>query len=279
MICSFLTLLLPSVLHAQGYPGGGTWRAYHCDAQGNDIPNDTLLNGAYPLRGTQSLTASGNNYPANDLGTSYPHNNGTTLPFPALEADTHGNVDYGIGYDGYFDQMRALNYVTDAYGSNIGTYTYTDSSGHLVTAGPWNGTVLRDAQGQLLTYFQWRYVNLASGQPMPPPTGSVAPDHLDLLLRTHLATTYLAINGGYVEASASDGAPFLEKVGTGQTFNGVHLVRSATDGNHVGEVYLNGNGAYAVSELGCVPAEWGSGGALQRFRVGHGSSRQPRGND
>ncbi len=80
---------------------------------------------SYPLQGTQYVTNS-DNYPLVDLGSSYPHVNGVKQPMPALETDSHGNKDYGIGFDAYFDEVHAQNFVTDTYGNFAGTYTSGD---------------------------------------------------------------------------------------------------------------------------------------------------------
>ena len=159
---------------------------------------------------------------------------------PALETDSHGNKGYGIGFDAYFDEVRAQNFVTDTYGYFAGTYTSIDNSGNPTTFGPWNGAVTRDAYGLIATYFQWRYISPTSGLVTTPPAGSLPPDHMDILLKTRVTAGITLINGVSAEAWATDGAPFQETAGPGQTILGFHLVRAATGSNNIVETYLNG---------------------------------------
>lgn len=221
-----------------GHPGGGSWQSVHCDAEGKDIPNDKT-SGPYPLQGIQTVT-NFNTYLQRPIDPSYPQGSYTIETMSASEGDSRGDIDYGIGFDGYFDQMRAPNFESDAYGHWVGAIAYTDSSGHSAIAGPWNGQVQHDANGQILTYFQWRFLNTSNHMPIPPPAGSLPPDHMDILLKTQLSAYTDVVNGAYAEAWASDGAPFLETATSGLPVSGQHVVRAATGLKNIMEVYLNG---------------------------------------
>lgn len=207
-----LSFSLVSAVSAQsGYPGGGGypgsgWQIFHCDALGHNIPADaTNTTGQYKLQGTQ--TATNSTTIAQDIfGASYPMGNYTNSIKPAFEGDNRGDIDYGIGFDGYFEQMAARNCVYNSSAQWVGTLPFTNSA----------------------------------GQPAAPPPGSLPPNYMNLLLKTQLYAYVGMSPGTYAEAWASDGPPFMEKIGANGIINGFHLVRATTDANSVGETYLNG---------------------------------------